>query len=102
VKLNTYPSDLGPKTPFHSLKEIIDYNKKNHEREMPYFGQELFLKAEAKAPLTTADYLKALEKDRRLSRREGIDAVIEKDHLDAIIGPTAGRAWMADQLTGRD
>ena len=67
---------------------------------MPYFGQELFLKAEAKGPLTTADYLKALEKDRRLSRREGIDAVIEKDHLDAIIAPTAGPAWTTDLLNG--
>src|SRR5213592_387495 len=58
--LNKYLSELGPKAPFHSLKEIIDFNEKNHEREMPYFGQELFLKAEAKGPLTTADYLKAL------------------------------------------
>src|SRR5213594_2516755 len=61
--LNKYLSELGPKAPFHSLKEIIDFNEKNHEREMPYYGQELFLKAEAKGPLTTADYLKALEKD---------------------------------------
>jgi len=98
--LNKYLSELGPKAPFHSLKEIIDFNEKNHEREMPYFGQELFLKAEAKGPLTTADYLKALEKDRRLSRREGIDAVIEKDHLDAIIAPTAGPAWTTDLLNG--
>jgi len=98
--LNKYLSELGPKAPFHSLKEIIEFNEKNRSREMPYFGQELFLKAEAKGPLTSPDYLKAVEKNRRLSRIQGIDAVINKDRLDAIVAPTGGPSWTTDLVNG--
>ncbi len=98
--LNRYLSDLGPKAPFHSLKEIIDFNEKNRSREMPFFGQELFLRAEAKGPLTSPEYLKALEKNRRLSRTEGIDAVVAKDRLDAIVAPTGGPSWTTDLVNG--
>lgn len=98
--LNKYLAELGPQAPLHSLKEIIEFNEKNGSREMPYFGQELFLKAEAKGPLTSPEYLKALEKDRRLSRTEGIDAVVNKDQLDAIVAPTAGPPWTTDLVNG--
>jgi amidase len=98
--LNKYLAELGPKAPFRSLKEIIEFNEKNRSREMPYFGQDLFLKAEAKGPLTSPDYLKALEKNRRLSRTHGIDAVIAKDRLDAIVAPTGGPSWTTDLVNG--
>ena len=98
--LNKYLAELGPKTPFRSLKEIIEFNEKNRSRVMPYFGQELFLKAEAKGPLTSPEYLKALEKNRRLSRTQGIDAVVNKDRLDAIIAPTGGPPWTTDLVNG--
>jgi amidase len=98
--LNKYLSELGPGAPFHSLKELIEFNEKNRGREMPYFGQELFLKAEAKGPLTSPDYLKALAKNHRLSRTEGIDAVIANDHLDAIVAPTGGPPWPTDTFNG--
>jgi len=98
--LNKYLSELGPKARFHSLKEIIEFNEKNRDRAMPYFGQELLLKAEAKGPLTSPEYLKALEKNHRLSRKEGIDAVISKDRLDAIVAPTGGPSWTTDLVNG--
>jgi amidase len=98
--LNKYLSELGPEAPYHSLKELIEFNEKNRGREMPYFGQELFLKAEAKGPLTSPDYLKALAKNHRLSRTEGIDAVIANDHLDAIVAPTGGPPWPIDTFNG--
>jgi amidase len=98
--LNKYLSELGPRAPFRSLKEIIEFNEKNRSREMTYFAQELFLKAEAKGPLTSPDYLKALEKNRRLSRTQGIDAVIAKDRLDAIVTPTGGPSWTTDLVNG--
>ncbi|MBO0798835.1 MAG: amidase, partial [Blastocatellia bacterium] len=98
--LNQYLGGLGPGAPIHSLKELIEFNEKNRDREMPYFGQELLLKAESKGPLTSPDYLKALEKNRRLSGKDGIDAVIAKDRLDAIIAPTGGPAWTTDLLNG--
>jgi amidase len=98
--LNAYLSRLGPKAPVHSLKEIIEFNEKNAAKEMPYFGQESFLKAEAKGPLTTKEYIDALEKDIRITRKEGIDAIMEKHNLDALIAPTDGPAWMTDLVVG--
>jgi len=98
--LNKYLSGLGAKARFHSLKEIIEFNEKNRDREMPYFGQELFLKAEAKGPLTSPDYLKALEKNHRLARAQGIDAVVNTHQLDAIVAPTSGPPWTTDLVNG--
>lgn len=83
-----------------SLKELIDFNERNREKEMPYFGQDVFLKAAAKGPLTTKEYTDALETDQRLSRKEGIDAVMDQFHLDAIMAPTAGPAWLTDWANG--
>jgi amidase len=98
--LNAYLARLGPSAPVRRLKDIIDFNDRNHQREMPYFGQDLFLKAEAKGPLTEKAYLDALEKNRQLARTEGIDATMDKFHLDAIVAPTGGPAWITDLLNG--
>jgi len=98
--LNAYLASLGARAPVHTLKEIIDFNEKNRDREMPYFGQEIMLRAEAKGPLTSPDYRKALAKDLRLSRKEGIDAVMTKLKLDALVAPTGGPAWATDCLNG--
>ena len=84
----------------HSLKEIIDFNERNKGEEMPYFAQDIFIKAEAKGPLTSKEYLDALEANHRLSRAEGIDALMDKFHLDAIMAPTAGPAWLTDLING--
>jgi len=67
---------------------------------MPYFGQELFLKAQAKGPLTTPAYVEALEKCRKLSRAEAIDAVMDEQKLDALVAPTGGPAWTTDLVNG--
>ena len=83
-----------------SLKALIEFNEKNREKEMPYFGQDLFVKAEAKGPLTDKGYLNALNANRRLARAEGIDAVMDKFKLDAIVAPTAGPAWITDYANG--
>jgi amidase len=83
-----------------SLKDIIDFNESNREKEMPYFGQDVFTKAQAKGPLTTKEYTDALESNQRLSRKEGIDAVMDQFHLDAIMAPTAGPAWLTDLANG--
>jgi amidase len=83
-----------------SLKDLIDFNDANREKEMPYFGQDIFIKSEAKGPLTTKEYIDALESNHRLSRQEGIDAVMDQFHLDAIIAPTAGPAWLTDLANG--
>ena len=98
--LNAYLARLGPRAPVKSLKEIIDFNEQYRDREMPYFGQDLFVKAQAKGPLTDKAYRDALAKNRRLSRKEGIDAVMDKNKLDALIAPTGGPAWTTDWING--
>ena len=98
--LNAYLAQLGPNAPVHTLKEIIDFNEKNKTREMPYFGQDLFIKAEAKGPLSEKAYIDALEKNHRLARTEGIDALMDKFQLDAVVAPTAGPACLTDLLNG--
>jgi len=98
--LNNYLARLGPAAPVHTLKDIIDFNERNKEKEMPYFGQDLFLKAEAKGPLTTKEYLDALEKNHQLSRTQGIDAIMDKFQLDALVAPTGGPAWITDLVDG--
>lgn len=98
--LNAYLKGLGPNAPVHSLKEVIEFNEKNREREMPYFGQELFIKAQAKGPLTEKKYLQALAKNRLLSRAQGIDFIMRKHRLDALVAPTGGPAWPTDWVNG--
>jgi amidase len=98
--LNAYLAALGPGAPVHSLQEVIDFNERNRDKEMPFFGQDLFVKAQAKGPLTDKPYLDALEKNHRLTRSEGIDAVMEANRLDALIAPTGGPAWLTDLVDG--
>lgn len=98
--LNSYLAWLGPNAPVHSLKEVIDFNEKNREKELKYFGQDLFIKAEAKGPLTSKDYLEALQKNLELSRAKGIDFVLQDKKLDALIAPTGGPAWFTDWING--
>ena len=97
--LNRYLAERGAGVP-RSLKELIEFNEQNREREMPYFGQEIFLKAQAKGPLTSKAYLAALAKNHRLSRAGGIDAAMNKHRLDAIIAPTGGPPWTTDLVNG--
>jgi len=98
--LNKYLASLGPGAPVKSLKDIIDFNEKNRDRELPYFGQDIMVKAQAKGPLTEKKYLMALAKNHRMSRTQGIDAVMIKNKLDAIIAPTGGPAWPTDLANG--
>ncbi len=98
--LNAYLARPGFNPPVKTLKEIIEFNEKNREKEMPYFGQDFFLKAEEKGPLSSKEYIEALEKNHQLARKEGIDATMEKHNLDALVGPTGGPAWLTDWVDG--
>jgi amidase len=95
-----YLARLGANAPVKTLKDIIEFNNRNKEKEMPYFGQDVFVKAEALGPLTDYKYLEALAKCRRLARTEGIDAVMDKHKLDAIVAPTMGPACLTDLVNG--
>jgi amidase len=98
--LNAYLARLGPSAPVRTLKDIIEFNERNRQKEMPYFGQDLFLKAEAKGPLTEKAYVEALDKNHQLARVEGINATMDKYRLDAIVAPTGGPAWLTDLVNG--
>jgi len=97
--LNAYLAELQ-NAPAKTLKDLIAFNEKNRAREMPYFGQELFMQAEAKANLNSDDYKKARAKCVEFSRAKGIDATLQKYKLDAIVAPTGAPAWTIDLVNG--
>lgn len=98
--LNAYLGGLGAAAPARSLADLIAFNETNREREMPWFGQEIFERAEAKGPLTDQAYLEALATCRRATRDEGIDRVMSAHALDALVAPTGGPAWPTDPVNG--
>jgi amidase len=83
-----------------SLRDVIEFNELNRGREMPYFGQDIFLKSEQKGPLSSKEYLDALALNHQLTRAEGIDFVMDKFKLDALVAPTGGPAWITDLING--
>ena len=97
--LNKYLQE-HPSAKVKSLQEIIEFNKKQADKEMPWFDQEIFELAAAKGDLKSEEYLKALEESKRLAGMEGIDAEMEKYNLDAIIAQTNGPAWTIDWVNG--
>ncbi len=98
--LNKYLAGLSPNVRTRSLADLIRFNEENRDREMPYFGQELFEKSQARGPLTDQKYRKALAKNRLLTRTKGINAVMKKHKLDALIAPTGGPVWPTDLING--
>ncbi|WP_372947326.1 amidase [Mariniphaga sp.] len=106
VLLYEFKTDLNnylqshPNVPVKSLEELIEFNKRNAGKEMPWFGQEIFELAQEKGDLTSEEYLKALEEAKRFTQKEGIDEVMDKFRLDAIIAPTNGPAWNIDWVNG--
>jgi amidase len=98
--LNRYLAEWAPGAAARTLEDLIAFNERAKDREMAYFGQEIFVQAQAKGPLTDQDYLRALDKDRLLARIQGIDAVMAEHQLDALIAPTGGPASLIDMVNG--
>lgn len=98
--LNAYLAECMPGAPIRTLKELIEFNEKNRDRELKYFGQELFLRAEAKGGLDSKEYLEALANCRKLSREEGIDKIMAEQKLDALVAPSNGPTWITDFIKG--
>ena len=98
--INKYLAGLGANIRTRTLADLIKFNEEHRQQEMPYFGQELFTRAEAKGPLTDPKYKKARAKCVRMSRSEGIDALMTKHELDAAIAPTGGPVWVTDLVNG--
>jgi amidase len=83
-----------------TLEKLIAFNEHHRQEEMPYFEQDLFVESQQRGTLNDVAYLSALSGNRRLARAEGIDAVMKKYKVDAIVAPTAGPAWLIDWVTG--
>lgn len=98
--LNAYLSRAGYSATVKNLQDVIEFNEKHHDQEMPYFGQDMFLKAQAKGDLSTKEYVDALANNLRFARQEGIDATMDKFKLDALVAPTGGPAWLTDLVNG--
>jgi amidase len=96
--LNQYLKAAG--SPHASLDAIIAFNKAHANTVMPFFGQELFERAQAKGPLTDPAYRTARDSARRLAGRDGLLAALDRDRLDAIIAPSMSPAWPTDHLLG--
>jgi amidase len=98
--MNAYLAALGPNAPVKSLKDLIAYNDAHRDTEMRYFGQDTFIQAQRKGPLTDVAYKKALANNHALSRVMGIDAVMKAHKLDAIVAPTGSPTWPIDLING--
>ncbi|MDQ2715701.1 MAG: amidase [Chloroflexota bacterium] len=97
--LNAYLAELL-ETPVRTLADIIAFNDAHAGEELKYFGQELFLKAQATTSLADPAYLAALAENQRISQQEGIDAVMEQHQLDALFTPTVTPPWCIDLVNG--
>jgi amidase len=98
--VNAYLATLGPGAPVRSLEEVIAFNERERVRVMPYFGQETLIKSQAKGGLRSLKYRKALATCVRLWRTEGIDEVMTRYRLDALVAPTGNPAWPIDLVNG--
>src|SRR5262249_9904438 len=87
-------------TRVRTLADVIAFNDAHRAEEMPFYGQDTMVKANAKGPLTSPEYRRALENNHKLARAQGIDAVMAKYNLDALVAPTGTPAWLIDLVTG--
>jgi amidase len=94
-----YLAEFAATGPHRTLADLVAYNRA-HPQTLALFGQEWFEAADAKGPLANPAYRRALAQGRRLARTHGIDALLRKHRLDAIVAPTGGPAWLIDPING--
>jgi amidase len=98
--LNKYLATLGKKARVKTMADVIKFNEENKTQVLKYFGQEHMETAQSMPGLRDKKYRAALAKNHRLTQRAGIDAVLKKYKLDALIVPSGGPAWMIDLVGG--
>ena len=96
--LNAYL--VKSRAPVASLEALMAWNTTHAPQAMPFFGQEIFERAQAKGPLTDAAYLKARDEARRLAGKDGLLAALDQLKLDAVIAPSMSPAWLTDPVLG--
>ena len=100
ASLPRHLATFAPGAKVKTLADAIAFNRANRDREMPWFGQELFEKAEAYGGLDTKEYLDSLAECRKGARDDGLDRVLKANRLDALVAPTGGLAWLIDPVNG--
>lgn len=95
--LNRYLA--GARAPVKNLQEIIEFNRKNEAKAMPFFKQEILESSEVLGDLTSKPYLEALEKSN-VATRKFLNTMMEKLALDAFCGPSNGASWCIDPVNG--
>ena len=98
--LPRYFAAFAAGAPVKTLADVIAFNRTHHDRELAWFGQELFEKAEALGGLDSKEYLDSLAECRKGARDDGIDRVLQAHRLDALVAPTGGPAWLIDPVNG--
>ena len=96
--LNKYLMARGGKN--NTLEKLIEFNEQNAAKSMPYFKQEIFEKAQAKENLNDSGYKLALLTSKTLTQDKGIDAVMDKHKLDALVAPSNSQSWLIDLIMG--
>lgn len=96
--LNAYLS--ARKGSVASLPDLIAFNTAHKDRELPFFGQEILEMAQKKGPLTDPKYRQARATCIRYARTLGIDAVMTRHRLDALVCPTGSPASLIDLING--
>lgn len=100
ASLPKYLATYAPGSPIKSLADVIAFNEKNSAQELPYFGQELFVNAQAKGDLDSPEYKEALANNLKFAREQGLDKVLADNQLDALVAPTGELAWLTDFIHG--
>jgi amidase len=94
-----YLQEFAAAGPHRTLADLVAFNRAN-PNTLALFGQEWFELSDAKGPLANPAYRRALQGGRRFARTHGIDAMLRKHRLDAIVAPTTGPAWLIDPING--
>ena len=98
--LDAYLATTPPSVKTRTLADVIAFDTAHAGRELTLFGQETFIKAETTKGLDDPAYQAARATSQRIAGRDGIDAMLTADHLDALISPTMPPAWTIDAVNG--
>lgn len=100
--IDAYLAELGPKSRMKTMTDLIKFNDEHWAQEQPLFGQQYFMRAQAKGPLTEPAYLAARAKCWQVARTEGIDALMDRHRLDALLSISNPPAGLISRSAGVD
>jgi amidase len=99
AELNAYLASTPPSVKTRSLAALIAFDRSN-SRELGLFGQDIFVQAQASKGIGDPSYRRALATAARYARTEGIDRLLARYKLDALIAPTFTPASRVDVVDG--